>query len=223
MVRRYLILAALLFCVAAEPPHVTYDPQPPGQIVSNQLVYLAGEGMSSQWRGIVSKKLVGTSAGMSFYQWYLSIYAINGSTYVLKYRSPNKLVPYDTVTRTSDASMWFPGQSGEIVGAGEFMGPGVQQLVVSSHQSGADCGSVRIDIFAYDAKTGNVYPALSIENYCRLDAKIIDGDALQLTGPYYGPKAPTCCPTKPNVSATLRYANGKWLESPQRYFEIVGH
>jgi hypothetical protein len=219
-------LALVTSARAAEPPHVTYDPAPPGTVVSNQVVYLAGEGMSSQWRGIVSKKLVGTSAGMKFYQWFLSIYAIDGSTYELKYQSPKAKLPFDTVQRTSDASMWFPSQSGSIVGAADFRNDATQELVVSSHQIGADCGSANLTIFGFDPKSREIVPLLALENYCQLDATIVPGKgaaapAIQLTGPYYAKNAATCCPTKAKVTATLRYVNGQWVEQPMRYFAFM--
>jgi hypothetical protein len=227
MVRWYLICAVFFAVVttarAAEPPHFTYSPQPPGTIVQSQLVYLAGEGMQSQWRGVLSKQLVGTSAGMKFYQWYLSIYAINGTTYQLKYRSPRRPVPFDALQHASDASMWFPQQSGSVVGAADFRNDASQELVVASQQIGADCGTARIDVFTANPRSGNVKTAVSLQNYCTLKARIVQtksGAALQLTGPYYGTNAATCCPTKTNAVATLRYRNGAWVESP-RYFKIV--
>ncbi len=207
---------------AEEPPHFTYSPQPPGTIVQSQVVYLAGQAMHSQWRGVVSKKLVGTSAGMSFYQWYVSIYAINDSSYQLKYQSPANGGPFDKVERTSDASMWFPAQSGEIVGAAQLMGQGIEQLVVSTHQTGADCGSADLTIFTYDPKKNNVVPAATVQNGCDLSIKIVhgsNGDTLTLSGPYYNATAPMCCPTKPKATATVSFFNGKWVERPN-YFKL---
>jgi hypothetical protein len=217
------LAVAFAFSAAAladEPPNYTYSPKPPGTIVQSQVVYLAGQAMHSQWRGVLSKKLVGTSAGMSFYQWYISIYAINDTTYQLKYQSPKNGGPYETVTRTSDASMWFPGQSGTIVGAAQLMGPGIEQLVTLTRQAGADCGSADLTIFRYDTKTNKVVPAATVQNGCDLSAKIVhgaSGDTLMLTGPYYSPTAAMCCPTKNKATATLSYVNGKWVEKPNYY------
>jgi hypothetical protein len=206
--------------LAEEPPTFTYSPKPPGTILQSQVVYLAGQAMHSQWRGVLSKKLVGTSAGMSFYQWYISIYAINDTTYQLKYQSPANGGPYDKLTHTSDASMWFPAQSGSIVGAAQLMGQGVEQLIVLTHQTGADCGSADLTIFAYDYKKNKVVPAATVQNGCDLSAKIVHGsrgDTLVLSGPYYNASAPMCCPTMPKASATLSYLNGKWVEKPNYY------
>jgi hypothetical protein len=219
-----LTLAATLAVIAPvradEPKNYTYSPQPPGTILQSQVVYLAGQAMHSQWRGVLSKKLAGTSAGMSFYQWYVSIYAINDTTYQLKYQSPGNGGPFDKLERTSDASMWFPSQSGSIIGAAQLMGQGIEQLVVSTHQAGADCGSADITIFTYDPKKQKVVPAATLENGCDLSAKIVhsaNGDTLTLTGPYYNERAPMCCPTKPKATATLSYVNGKWVEKPNYY------
>jgi hypothetical protein len=206
--------------LAEEPSHFTYSPQPPGTILQSQVVYLAGQAMHSQWRGVLSKKLAGTSAGMSFYQWYISIYAIDGTTYQLKYQSPGNGGPYDKLAHSSDASMWFPAQSGEIIGAAQLMQPGVEQLIVLTHQAGADCGSADLTIFAFDPKKQKVVPAATVENGCDLSVKIVHGsggDSLLLSGPYYNETAPMCCPTKPKASATLSYVNGTWVERPKYY------
>ena len=121
---------------AGEPPHYTFVPQPPGTIVQSQLVYLAGEAMHSQWRAVLSKKLLGTGNGTSFYQWFLSFYAIDDTVYRLKYRSPNSTKPFARVTKAQGAPLWFPVQAAKIAGTGELMGPGAQQLVVQSHETG---------------------------------------------------------------------------------------
>ncbi|HET9031016.1 MAG TPA: hypothetical protein VFN49_12655 [Candidatus Aquilonibacter sp.] len=208
---------------AEEPPHPSFDPAPPGTVVDSKVVYLAGQAMHSQWRGVVSKKAVGKDSTETFYQWYVSIYQIDGNTYHLRYQSPVNGGPLDALSKASGANMWFPRQSASIVGAGQLMESGVEQLVVASHQSGADCGSADITVFRYDAKTNKVVPAVTLENGCDLNAKIVPSSnglaALQLNGPYYGPKAPMCCPTKPKASATLKYANGKWVEAPN-YFKF---
>ncbi len=233
LVRGYLtfaLLAALAsVAFAAEPPHFKYVPAPPGTIQQSQLVYLAGEGMQSQWRGVISRKAVGrdTDENETFYQWYLSIYAIDaGGNYALKYQAPGKgTALLDVVEKASGANLWFPRQSAQIAGVGEFMFPGVQQLVVAAHQTGADCGSATVTVFRYDSASQKVVPAVSLANGCQLDAKVVHGaggDALQLSGPYYGPKAALCCPTKPKATAVLRYRSGKWRLTPAYYEMAVG-
>lgn len=215
------LLAVIL--LAEEPAHTTFSPVPPGKIVTNSLVYLSGEAMHSQWRAVLSEKLLAKTPDASFYQWYLSIYRLDDTTYKLQYQTPTNGGPLDTVTKAKGADMYFPMQSAEIVGAGEFMEAGVQQLVMTSHETGADCGSQTLTIFRYDTKTDKVVPAASVQNGCDLKTKIVtpkSGNAyLLLTGPYYNSTAPMCCPTKNKASATLKYANGKWVESP-KYFTL---
>jgi len=208
---------------AGEPPHYTFAPQPPGTIVQSQLVYLAGEAMHSQWRAVLSKKLLGTGNGTSFYQWFLSFYAIDDTVYRLKYRSPNSSVPFARVTKAQGAPLWFPVQAAKIAGTGELMGPGAQQLVVQSHETGADCGMARVDVFYYGSAMQSVMTTLSVENSCDLTARVVHsahGDVLQLTGPYYAANAPLCCPAKTRVTSTLRFTNGAWTEQPH-YFKIL--
>jgi hypothetical protein len=223
-----VVLAAALLgwssvAFAEEPPHYTFSPPPPGTMVQSQLVYLAGEAMHSQWRGVLSKRLLGSGNGRAFYQWYLSFYAIDNTVYKLKYQSPDSLVPFDPVEKARGASLWFPVQDAKIVGTGELMGPGAQQLVVQSHQAGADCGTARVDVFFFDAAMQMVMTTLSVENGCDLSASVIhgtNGDTLQLAGPYYATNAPLCCPTKPKATAVLHFSNGTWTETPQ-YFKIL--
>jgi len=219
-----LVLGALVALpgFAEEPPHTTFSPVPPGTVVASKLVYLAGEAMHSQWRAVLSKRRLGAVSGHTAYQWYLSIYAINGETYNLRYQSPRDGAPLDRVTKANGAPMWFPMQDASIVGAAELMQSGVQQLVFASHQTGADCGTADITVFATNPKSGKVVPAVAIQNGCYLSAAIVHekhGDALRLTGPYYAPSAALCCPTKPKGTAMLRYRNGAWIESP-KYFTL---
>jgi hypothetical protein len=219
------VLGLIALCAparAAEPLHYTLSPQPPGAIVQSQLVYLAGEGMHGQWRALLSKKLLGSGNGTPFYQWFLSLYAIDGTVYHLKYRSPDAAVPFSRVTKAHGASLWFPVQDAKIAGTGELMGPGAQQLVVQSHEAAADCGTARVDVFFFGSAMQMVMTTLSVENPCDLSASVIHGahgDVLQLTGPYYAESAPRCCPTKPQATATLHFNNGTWTEQPP-YFNI---
>lgn len=218
------LIAALVLVLPAgaeEPPSYTFSPLPPGTVVQSQLVYLAGEAMHSQWRAVASKKLLGKNGDNTFYQWYLSIYAIDGTTYKLKYQSPSNGGPLSKVTKAAGGPvMWFPFQTLQIVGSAELMQPGVQQLVVQSHETGADCGSAVVTVFATDAKQ-NVVPAVSLRNGCDLSATIVHGssgnDTIALSGPYYGPNAAMCCPTKPKATAVLAYRNGTWTQTPKYY------
>lgn len=229
MVRRNLVLilaAAFAFTAVAsadEPPNYTYSPQPPGTIVQSQVFYPAGEAMHSQWRAVLSRKAVGHDEKTTFYQWYLSIYAIDGTVYHLRYQSPKNPVPFDTVAKANGANLWFPVQDASIAGVGELMGPGVQQVVIASHQMAADCGSGRVDVLFQDAAMQMIIPTLSIENGCDLSAKLVTdskGVALAVTGPYYGPHAAMCCPTKPKVTAIFRFTSKGWTQTP-KYFEVM--
>lgn len=223
-----ILIAALgaaltAFAFADEPRNYTFDPRPPGTIVANQVVYLAGEAMHSQWRAVLSKAPVGHDGSRTFAQWYLSIYAIDGTVYHLKYQSPRNGAPFTKVEKAHGASLWFPVADATIAGSGEFMGAGIQQLVVVSHEVGADCGSARVDVFFDDAAMKMIMPTLSVENGCSLSAAVVHGahgDALAVTGPYYSANAALCCPTKNKATAIFRFHNGTWTQTP-RYFKVL--
>lgn len=227
MVRRHLAaaFAAALFALAssaraAEPPHYTFSPRPPGEIVQSLLFYPAGEAMESQWRAVASRVHMGGAA----YQWYLSIYAIDydTATYRLRYRSPGSGPPLSRVTRANGSNLWFPLQTMHIVGAAELEHAGVSELVVQSHETGADCGSAEVSIFNYDWTQQRVRRIAHVTNGCALAAYIVhgsSGDAVRLVGPYYAPNAALCCPTKVRAVAYLRYQRGRWIETPS-YFPI---
>jgi len=218
------VLAAFacgLRVLAAEPPSVTYDRPAPGTVQQNVLLYLAGDGMNSQWRAVLSRKQVGSNGTDTFYQWYLSVYAIDGTTYKLKYRSPGDGGPFSNVTKANGAQMWFPIQTGKIDPPAELTMPAKDALIVESHEMSADCGAGVVAVFTTDA-AGKVVPAVSARNGCELTAKPVSsksGPALQLNGPYYAANAAMCCPTKPKASSTLQYVAGKWTQTPS-YYEI---
>ncbi len=197
-------------------------PEPPGTVVQSQRVDLSGEAMHSQWRAFASRKYLGSESGNKFYQWYLSIYAWGdacASRCALKYQSPADGGPLSIVEQPEGSKIWFPMQQLRIVGAGEFMQPAVQELVVQSHEMSADCGASTVTVFMATA-AGKVVPAVSARNGCDLSASIShgkNGDAISLSGPYYGPNAPMCCPTKPHATAMLNYKGGKWIETPNYY------
>ncbi len=206
---------------AAEPPHTTFAPKPPGTIVQSRLAYLMGDGMQSQWRAVLSRKAVGKNNNEPAYQYYISIYQIdyNTATYHLRYQSPLNGGPLDKVEKPASSPLWFPLQTAKLIGVGQLMHPGVDEVVMLSHQTGADCGSADLTVFGATSK-GKVVPEVTVQNGCALDVKIVKKgnlDVLQLSGPYYGPKAAMCCPTKPKASATLQFVNGKWVETPNYY------
>jgi hypothetical protein len=222
-----LALATAMLAIAAlgpralaeEPPHYTFDVAAPGSVVQNQLLYLAGDAMHSQWRALLSKKRVGSSGHDVFYQWYLSVYAIDGTTYKLQYQSPRDGGPFSNVTKANGAPMWFPVQTGKIDAPVDLMMQAKDDLVVESHEMAADCGGAVVAVFTTNA-AGKVVPAVSARNGCELTATLVTskaGNSLTLAGPYYGPKAAMCCPTIAKATATLKYVNGTWVETPQRY------
>ena len=218
------LISAAANIVAAEPPHPVFVPAPRGVVMKSQLFYPAGEGMQSQWRGVLSREFVGKGSSQPFYQYYLSMYQLDGNTYRLRYRSPDNGGPFSQLAKAHGSELWFPFQNGTIVGAAELMQPGVQQLVVASHQTGADCGSATVSVFGFDSRANKVIPEVSVRNGCELSARIIPSAgnnpaSLLLTGPYYNKDAALCCPTKPRASAMLRYQGGRWIQTP-RYYEV---
>jgi hypothetical protein len=200
-----------------------FNVAPPGQIVQDSVAYLSGEGMNSRWHVVSSRQLAGRQMGKQpVYQWYLSFYAPWENGWKLVYRLPNAQHELlSRVTKARGAQMYFPQQDVRIVGAAEFEHPGVQDVVVWDHQSGADCGTADVTVFGANAK-GQIGQRVHVENACELTATIVKRGSLvavQLIGPYYDRAAALCCPAKPRVAATLSYAKGRWNVSPD-YFII---
>ena len=218
-----LVLSALFVAAGAQAGAAQkYDSPPPGQVMQDVTAYLSGEAMNSKWHVVASRKLVGKQMGHTpMYQWYLSFYAPDGNGGgKLAYRLPNKDGELlSRVTKAPNAAMYFPQQDLKIVGAAEFEKAGVQDVVVWDHQTGADCGTADVTVFGADSR-GHVRQRVHVENGCDLNAAIVKRaslSAVRLTGPYYGPKAALCCPTKPNASALLSYARGTWSMTPNYY------
>jgi hypothetical protein len=219
VVSRALLALCVPLAAAAQMPPYSFLPAPPGDIVKSESVAFNGNGANDRWDAVVSKKYLGKGNGHTFYQWYISIYSLRRGAYRLRYESPGNGGPLSTVTQANGAKMWFPVADVKIVGAASLMQKRVQLLVVQSHEMAADCGSATVTVFG--TKPGStVGPVATITNSCDLSAKIgADGASLELTGPYYAANAPLCCPTKPAVTAVLRYVDGKWTESPN-YFKV---
>lgn len=219
--RIIVTLAAMIAALAPASAKDAFLPPAPGGVVQTRDVAFNGESANDRWRAVVSKKLAGAGNGREFYQWYLSIYALRRGVFRLRYQSPGNGGPLARVTQANGAKMWFPVQELRIVGSPTLMRPGVQQLVVQSHEMAADCGSATVTVFA-SGPGGSVVPAATVENPCDLNATIVrvgNGDALELTGPYYAPNAALCCPKKPHATAVLRFRDGRWVES-SNYFTI---
>jgi hypothetical protein len=223
-VKPLLYVVALVACTIAVAGASTthFDVPPPGQVMQDTVAYLTGEAMHSRWHIVASRKLAGKQMGKTpVYQWYLSFYAPDGDDGgKLVYQLPNSSHELlSKVTKAHGAQMYFPMQDVKIVGAAELERPAVQDVVVWDHQSGADCGTADVTVFGAQTN-GRVVQRVHVENGCSLDAKIVKHGALsavRLTGPYYGPKAPMCCPTKPRASAMLSYRNGDWSVTPNYY------
>jgi hypothetical protein len=223
MNRLLFVLTLIVFtsAAAAAAPTPQYNVAPPGQVVQDTVAYLTGEGMNSAWHVVASRKLVGRQMGKTpVYQWYLSFYAPAQNGVKLVYQLPNNSHELlSRITKAHGADLYFPQQDVKVVGAAEFQRPGVQDVVVWDHQAGADCGTADVTVFGADAN-GHVIQRVHVENGCALQAKIVKRGALsavQLTGPYYGPKAAMCCPTKPNANALLSYSGGTWSVTPNYY------
>lgn len=200
MVRRYLAIASVIGLLAATPA------------VRRVEQHLD----SGPWHASVTKTLLGSNDGTTFYQW--AIHVRHGRT---SYDSPKNGGPLDTVTKAHGAQMWFPHQSVHTLATARLMNGTDEQLVVLSHQSGADCGSADLTVFGYDAAKRRIVPAVTVKNGCDLRVQVVHGangrDSLELSGPYYNATAPMCCPTKPKASAKLVYVNGSWMEQPNYY------
>lgn len=208
MVRRNLIRASGLLAIAL------LGAAGPGAVVQNVPLAMDGAG-SGTWHVTASRIARGSTAERTDYQWYLSVFAPSGK---LAYRSPGD--PASLLTRLQKANgapYYFPHQTLQIAGTGRLMGSNSEQAVVSIREVGADCGSMTVAVIGA-AANGKAAPLARVTNFCDLQPKIV-GDAVQLTGPYYGPNAPLCCPTKNHAVAMLRYRNGRWAESPT-YFPL---
>jgi hypothetical protein len=213
-----IALCCVIAAFAQMPPY-SFMPAVPGSVAQSESIAFNGKNANDRWQAVVSKQLLGSGNGRSFYQWYLSIYALRRGAYRLRYESPGNGGPLSRVEQANGAKMWFPVQAVTIVGAAPLMRKGVQQLIVQSHEMSADCGSATVTIFA-TKPGGSVGPVATVTNPCDFGAKIAaDGASVELTGPYYAANAPLCCPTKAHVTAVLRYRDGKWTESPN-YFKV---
>ncbi len=219
MVRGYLGAASIVALLGLTRMHgVVLSPAPPGQMMQIQTAYLSGEGMSSRWQVIASKKLVGhIPGGQAMYQWFLSVYAPpQGQVAHLAYQTPGASALLSRVRKAPNGTMIFPFQDLKIVGTAQLERPAVDDVVIAFHESGADCGAATIAILGADRHM-NVAIRKQITNYCDLSAVVVkQGDlaALRLTGPYYTATSAVCCPAKKKATAVLRGRNGNWVLTP---------
>ncbi len=202
-----------------------YNNPPPGMVVQDVVSYLSGEAMNSKWHVVSSRVAVGRQNGKQpAYQWYVSIYAPAANGWTLAYRTPGAgTTLLSKVTQARGAQLYFPMQSVKIVGTGELEQPGIQDAVVQVHESAADCGGSTVAVFGAGS---SMKPRVrtAVQNGCDLQASLVkygQMQAVQLTGPYYGPKAAMCCPTKPKAMAKLTNSGSirSWNVTPN-YFKI---
>jgi len=200
-----------------------YNNPPPGVVVQDVVSYLSGEAMNSKWHVVSSRVAVGKENGKQVaYQWYVSIYAPAAKGWTLAYRAPGAgTTLLSKVTKARGAQLYFPMQSVKIIGTGELEQSGIQDAVVQIHESAADCGSSTVAVFGAGS---SMKPRVrtAVQNGCGLEASIVkygQMQAVQLTGPYYGPKAAMCCPTKPKATAKLTNwgAIRGWSVTPDYY------
>ncbi len=216
-----VILLGLSVSTVDARPEPQYDIAPPGRVVQDTVAYITGEGMNSAWHVVASRNIIGKQMGkIAVYQWYVSFYAPARNGLKLVHQLPNaggELL--SRVTKAHGAAMYFPQQDVKIVGAAELEQTGVQDVVLWDRQSGADCGTADVTVFGADANR-RIVQRVHVENGCNLQATIVKHGALsavKLQGPYYGPKAAMCCPTKPKASALLSFGGGTWSVTPNYY------
>ena len=211
-------IAAAFSATAVAQVYPRFAPPVPGAVRQNATVFLSGQGMSSHWQAITSRKIAGRMNGKTpVYQWWLSVYSPpNGDTAKLALRSPGSADLLPKVEKAHGADAYFPSEDITIVGGAQLEHPQVDDLVTVSHVIGADCGMATVAIIGADERFHTAIRA-RVDNYCDLKAAIVnDGDtqALKITGPYYTKNTPLCCPAKPKVTATLRFRGGKWVMTP---------
>lgn len=221
-----VLLTAVAGAKPAMQSPVKYDNAPPGAVVQDVVTYLSGEAMNSKWHVVSSRKAVGRQNGKTpVYQWYISIYAPAANGWTLAWRTPSAGSSLlSNVTKAKGAQLYFPQQSVTIIGGAELEQPAVQDAVVLFHEAAADCGSSTVAIIGDPGRAMKPTVRATVVNGCDLKAKIVkygNMQAVQLSGPYYGPKAPMCCPTKNNATAKLTYSGQirGWSVTP-KYFTV---
>lgn len=223
-VLRCAALVAAVIAAAAAPTaaKTPFDVAPPGRTVQEATARMRPG--AALWHVILSRKLLGMESGkVPAYQWYLSFYAPGRSALRLVYQLPNgRSEDLSRVTKVDGADLYFPHQDVRIAGVAPLQHAGASDVVVLTYESGADCGSANVLIFGADGAM-HVHQLVAVENGCDLRPKIVKHGArwaVQLTGPYYGPRAAMCCPTRPHASALLEFVDGAWHVTP-RYFSIA--
>ncbi|HET9147367.1 MAG TPA: hypothetical protein VFN77_04910 [Acetobacteraceae bacterium] len=156
----------------------------------------------------------------SRFQYYLSIYAAwPGAAWHRVFLAPDGSRPViPRVTQGHGTTRFFPDQTLTLLGTVP-MKPGAAALAVAEmHNAGADCGEGTVMLLGQ--KSGRRFGlVLTLSNPCALSARI-EGDHIQLSGPYYAKSAPLYKPTIAHARAILRYRHGRFTETPD-YFKLA--
>ncbi len=217
-----------------------WEPAPPGTIVEIRPVFFDGisgpRAADPEWYVVLSRKLLGSHSGKQFYQWYFLVYQSELAGNVLEYESPADGGPLSIVKQQRGSNSWLPRQQLRVISGYDFVQPvlrarsgrrstrNLEQVVLESHEMTTDCGAGTVTVFG--VASSKIEPFVSARNRCELRASIVDGeggpDTIVLSGPFFGPGAPMCCPTKPHAIATLSYSSGGWIETPNYFPFYVG-
>lgn len=185
---------------------------PPGAVVHDMKADFDGKA-AGQYRVITSREPIGNPPED---QWYLSIYDPADK---MIYQSPNAEDRFALVPRLQhgyDTARMFPHVTVALSGSGNLMGEPRDQVLISVHESGADCGTATLSILSM--QSGSLEVPVQVTNPCRLQASVAHHTII-LRGPYYNARAPLYKPTINNATATLRYVDNAWVERP-KYFKL---
>ncbi|MBC5816170.1 MAG: hypothetical protein GIW97_06475 [Candidatus Eremiobacteraeota bacterium] len=206
------------FKIAAISAAVALTPAPPGTVMQKAAAYLEGPGAHSRYQIIASRTPLGKPVQ---YQWYLSVYAQSATDnlFQLTYQSPSATDRFAIVPKLEQGHgtpMYFPQETVSIIGSGQLMGQARDQTLVMVHAAGADCGESTLSVLSIE--DGVVTVPVQVSNLCGLSASIRH-HTIVLRGPYYNASAPAYKPTKNSATATLRYVDNRWVETPH-YFKL---
>lgn len=157
------------------------------------------------------------------YQYRLTVYGIdNANKPFVAFRTPGNDTFLSHVVAPAGGGPPFPWQSARIVGVAQLRTGSTPSLIVQRYEAGADCGGSEVAVLSLNQ--GMVKRVATVENPCGLEAHIVrEGGrtVVELSGDYYTPSDPLCCPSKPHVRAQLLMnANGRWIVRPA-YFRVL--
>ena len=156
------------------------------------------------------------------YQYRLTVSGLDDANKpFVAFRSPGSDTFLSRVVASPAGGPPYPWQTAKIVGVAQLQNGVTPSLVVQRYEAGADCGGSEVAVLSMDERT--VKRVATVENPCGLEARIVrDGGraVVELSGSYYKPSDPLCCPSKPRVRARLTVnANGRWTVRPA-YFRV---